>query len=125
MAKISNKEAYVEQVEVNKKDYLIGTDYYDFKRTKTFPISKLAPILLETLVDEGLLEGAIIAELQPQYHHFANETVVTINHGLGKIPRVDVQIGVEIVLANVEHSEDRNTVIIRFTKPQSGVVTIQ
>lgn len=53
MAKISNKKKYPEQEIVNKKDYVIGTDYYDRKKTKTFPIANLAQVLADILIEDG------------------------------------------------------------------------
>lgn len=53
MPKISNQNKYPEQEIVNKKDYVIGTDYYDKKKTKTFPIENLAEVLAEILIEKG------------------------------------------------------------------------
>jgi len=53
VAKISNKKRYPEQEVVNKKDYVIGTDYYDRKKTKTFPIANLAQVLADILIEDG------------------------------------------------------------------------
>src|SRR5690606_28117311 len=56
MPKISNKTKYPEQEIVNKKDYVIGTDYYDRKKTKTFPIANLAQVLADILIEDGGIE---------------------------------------------------------------------
>lgn len=53
MPKISNQSKYPEQEIVNRKDYVIGTDYYDRKKTKTFPIQNLAQVLADILIEDG------------------------------------------------------------------------
>lgn len=124
MAKISNKKVYPEQEEVDKKDYLIGTSYYNSKKTKTFPIKNLAKVILDVLTEDGELHDVIVAELQPQYHYFTSESTIPIEHGLDKYPKVTILIGGTEVTA-VTNYPTLNEVVIYFSKPETGVIIIQ
>lgn len=67
----------------------------------------------------------ILDELQPQEHHFSNSTTVNVVHGLGKYPRVTVLIGAEEVEANISHAPDKNSLVVSFSRPYSGIVIVQ
>lgn len=122
MAKISNKKVYPEQEEVDKKDYLIGTSYYNSKKTKTFPIRNLAKVILDVLTEDGELHDVIVAELQPEKFYFSNEQTVTRQHSLGRDPNIRILINGEEVLARKVYDEEYFTVY--FSKPLSGVIIV-
>lgn len=60
----------------------------------------------------------------PIYHYFANETIITINHNLGKYVNVIVLIGTEKVIADIEYTPDMNSIIVRFERLETGLIII-
>src|SRR5690606_35087105 len=67
----------------------------------------------------------ILDELQPQEHHFSNSATINVVHDLGKYPRVTVLIGAEEVEADISHSPDKNSLVVSFSRPYSGIIIVQ
>lgn len=60
----------------------------------------------------------------PIYVHFSGQTTVVVNHNLERYVVVSVLIGTEIALADVEQDTSMNTVTVRFSTPQTGIIII-
>lgn len=54
MAKINNKGIYPEDEKVRPDDYLIGTDHFDFKKTKNYPIRNVAKTIAKLIDSDNL-----------------------------------------------------------------------
>lgn len=54
MAKIKNKGVYPEDEKVRPDDYLIGTDHYDFGKTKNYPIRNVAKTIAKLIDSENM-----------------------------------------------------------------------
>lgn len=74
---------------------------------------------------EDIIKEIIITQLQPQYFHFNNQTVISCDHNLQKIPSVIVMVGTEEVFADIEHTPDMNTTIVSFSNNLTGIIIIQ
>lgn len=73
----------------------------------------------------SVVGDVIIEELKPQYHYFSNQDTVTINHGLGKYPRVTVMEGTEEIIPNsIEHTPDMNSITVTFIPETTGLIII-
>lgn len=141
MAKISNKEVYPEDYNVSIEDYLIGTDSANKKvlQTKTYPVKSLIELAKKELdisipkrtsdlvndgengVDKFVTKKDVIGKT----YQFSNMDMVPITHGLGRYVDVTVVIGTELALADVKYETDLNTIIVKFSKPQTGVVYLK
>ena len=54
MAKIYNKGVYPEDEKVRPDDCLIGTDHFDFKKTKNYPIRNVAKTIAKLIDSENM-----------------------------------------------------------------------
>lgn len=143
MAKISNKEVYPEDYNITLEDYLIGTDSANKKvlQTKTYSVKGLVEVVKKE-VDAGLEipkrtsdlindgangidKFATVKDIQGKTYQFSAMEIVPITHGFGRYVDVTVIIGTEKVLADVHYEDDLNTIIVKFKKPQTGIVLIK
>jgi hypothetical protein len=61
---------------------------------------------------------------RPREHTFVNSTQVTINHGLGYIPNVQVLVDGNVVIADVEHVSDEQ-LVVTFANATTGSIIIR
>lgn len=141
MAKISNKEVYVEDHNVTIDDYLIGTDSANPKKlqTKTFPVKGLVeivsqeigvkiPYLTSQLINDGEDgENKFITkkDTEARVFQFSNLKDVHIVHDEGRYVNVTVIIGTQKVLADIDYMEDLNSIIVSHGRPETGVILIE
>ncbi len=141
MAKISNKEVYPEDHNVTIEDYLIGTDSANKKvlQTKTYPVKGLVEIISQEVGkdiprrtselindgENGVDKFATKKDIVGKTYQFSNLSEVVIPHNLGRYVEITVIIGTEEVLTDKHYEEDLNTIIVKFGKPQTGIVLIK
>lgn len=75
--------------------------------------------------EDGVDKFATKKDVERQTYQFSNLKEVYIYHGLGKIVSVDVIIDSELVIADVEYFSDFNSVTIRLSKEETGLITIK
>ncbi|WP_413512214.1 hypothetical protein [Myroides odoratus] len=143
MAKISNKEVYPEDHNVTLEDYLIGTDSADKNvlQTKTFSVKSLSEVIKQEVEvdfeipkstsdlindgENGVDKFATVKDVGGKTYQFSNLSEVVIPHNLGRYVDPTVIIGTEKVLADIHYEEDLNTIIVKFGRPQTGIVLIR
>lgn len=139
MAKISNKIVYPEDRKVTVKDYLIGTDSEDRLRTKTYPLQSVVELISDEITDsmpkrtsdlindgeDGINRFISEKDLKGRTYQFSNIDIIHITHNLNRYVDVTVIIGTEKVLADVDYIEDLKSIIIRLSKPETGIILLK
>ncbi|WP_060873850.1 hypothetical protein [Myroides odoratus] len=143
MAKISNKEVYPEDYNVTLEDYLIGTDSANKKvlQTKTFSVKSLTEVIKKEVEidfevpkktsdlindgENGVDKFATAKDIAGKTYQFSNLSEVVIPHNLGRYVEPTVIIGTEKILTTIHYEEDLNIIIVKFGKPQTGIVLIK
>lgn len=75
--------------------------------------------------ENGLGKYLTSVDYQIKEYPFNNSKSVVIRHNLGRYVDVDVIIGLEKVIADIEYVQGHNTVVVKFSKEETGVIIIR
>lgn len=75
--------------------------------------------------ENGVDKFITASQVETKVFPFNNTDLVVCNHGYGRYVDAEVIIGVQKVLADIEYMTDLNTIVVKMTSLETGIVIVK